>query len=105
MVSLSASAAQQELAHLRTALMAGRGPGASGPEIAAHTSDRRWLGGLPSAQELEKVARQARLARIGATFTSASAIGRLLDHAVRIAAICAAVVLVLRSVFRGSVRK
>ncbi|HEY5222400.1 MAG TPA: hypothetical protein VIJ18_05025 [Microbacteriaceae bacterium] len=100
MVSLSASAPQQELAQLRFDLLAGRGPGASEQEIAAHTRDCRWLGGLPTTEELDQVAHQAMLARIGATFTSFSAIGRFLARTARVAAVCMSAALVVRAVLR-----
>jgi len=55
MLSPTVSPPQQELAQLRTALLAGRGRGASAQEIAAHTRDRRWLGALSTCRELDNV--------------------------------------------------
>lgn len=105
MASPTASAPRQELAHLRTVLLAGRGPGASAQEVAAHTRDRRWLGELPASRELERVAHQAMLARTGATFSSFSAFGRFLESTLRAVAIGAAAMLIVRSILRGLLTK
>ncbi|MGI8683346.1 MAG: hypothetical protein ACR2JO_14720 [Mycobacteriales bacterium] len=58
-----AAAVQAGVARLRARLLGGRGPDASSSEIERHTRARPELAGLPAAQHLEGVARQAALAR------------------------------------------
>ncbi|QGH68757.1 hypothetical protein [Pseudactinotalea sp. HY158] len=101
MVDPTAPAIETELAHLRAALLSGRGPGASPAEIAAHTRDRPWLPGVPTERALGRVACRAARARAGARSGSAGTPGRLLDGALTGVATVVAVVFLLRSMRRG----
>jgi len=76
MASYGTDTVQHELAHLRAALLGGRGPGASASEINRHTKDRLWLGKLPTPVALESVADQTQRARVGTAFRSSSSPAR-----------------------------
>lgn len=54
---------QERIDQARARVLGGRGPGASQDEIARWTRDRPTLGDRPSADALERLAAQTRLAR------------------------------------------
>ena len=58
-----AAAPQEEVARLRSTLLAGRGPGASRAEFLRHTRGRTVVGDRPVTLERESVAREAAAAR------------------------------------------
>lgn len=65
--------ASARVAHLRAALLTGRGPGASAREIAEHTRERPLLGAVPAPVERALAARQANRLRAGAPIAGRTA--------------------------------
>ena len=88
--------ASARVAQLRTALLTGRGPGASAQEIAEHTRDRTLLGAVPAATERALVARQGRRLRAGDPIAKPSARAAIRHGQRRAALIGAAAALLTR---------
>lgn len=92
------------VAQLRTALLTGRGPGASAQEIAEHTRDRTLLGAVPAATERALVARQGRRLRAGDPIAKPSAHTAVRHGQRRAALLGAAAALLIRWLVRRLIR-